>query len=250
MVTAILAPEFITLTALVQRPSTVIALAETWPLEERSRALVFYALMGGFELPFDDGTSHQLTYSEFRGLVRARFVDAPIISTEEVDDKSKGNWFTKSLALLQIGWFVIQLLSRVAQHLETTPLELFTLGVVACTIISYIYWWAKPVDVNTSTPVSKGSSFEISKRYFLSRWRFTGGEREFQSQSLIHGSMRCEPSFHLPSVAAFPSSGQMEALLLNYRWELSMIVDYQHLSDSILRTLLKKSWTSLVGFHC
>lgn len=164
MVVAILAPEYTTLTALVQRSSTVIALAESWPLEGRSRALVFYALMGGFELRFDDGTFHRLTYSEFRGLIRARFVDAPIISAEEVDDKSKGNWFTKSLALLQIGWFVVQLLSRVVQHLETTPLELFTLGVVACTIISYIHWWAKPLDVNTSTPVSKGSSFEISKQ--------------------------------------------------------------------------------------
>lgn len=176
MVIAILAPEYITLTALVQRSSTVIALAETWPLEERSRALVFYALMGGFELRFDDGTFHQLTYSEFRGLVRARLIDAPIISAEEVNDKNKGNGFTKSLALLQIGWFVIQLLARVAQHLETTPLELFTLGVVACTIISYIYWWAKPLDVHTSTPVSKGSSFEISKQIFFEpleiyRWR-------------------------------------------------------------------------------
>lgn len=176
MIIAILAPEYITLTALVQRSSTVIALTATWPLEERSRALVFYALMGGFELRFDDGTFHQLTYSEFRGLVRARFIDAPIISAEEVNDKNKGNWFTKSLALLQIGWFVIQLLARVAQHLETTPLELFTLGVVACTIISYMYWWAKPLDVNTSTPVSKGSSFEISKQRFFEplenyRWR-------------------------------------------------------------------------------
>lgn len=167
MVIAILAPEYITLTALVQRSSTVIALAETWPLEDRSRAVVFYALMGGFELRFDDETFHRLTYSEFRGLVRAEFVDVPIISAGEVDDKSKGTWFTKSLALLQIGWFVIQLLGRVAQHLETTPLELLTLGVVACTIISYICWWAKPLDVNTSTPVSKGSSFEISKHGFF-----------------------------------------------------------------------------------
>lgn len=164
MVIAILAPEYITLTALVQRSSTVIALNETWPLEERSRALVFYAMMGGFELRFDDGTFHRLTYSEFRGLVRAGFVDAPIISAVEVDDKTKGNWFTKSVAMLQIGWFIIQLLSRVSQHLETTPLELFTLGVVACTIISYIYWWAKPLDVNTSTPISQGFSFEISKQ--------------------------------------------------------------------------------------
>ena len=62
--------------------------------------------------------------------------------------------------------------------------------------------------------------------------------------------MRYEPLFHLPSIAVFLSSGQGEALLLNYRWELLMIVDYQHLSDSILRKLLKRSWTSLVGFHC
>lgn len=197
MVIAILAPEYITLTALVQRSSTVVALAETWPLEERSRALVFYALMGGFELRFDDGTFHQLTYSEFRGLVRAGFVDAPIISAEEVDDKNKGNWFFKSLALLQIGWFVIQLLTRVAQHLETTPLELFTLGVVACTIISYIYWWAKPLEVNTSTPVSKGSSFEISKQVFfepLEIYRLSDGVLESKSEPWFDALQAFVPS--------------------------------------------------------
>lgn len=189
MIIAILAPEYITLTALVQRSSTVIALAETWPLKERGRALVFYAMMRGFELRFDDGTCHQLAYSEFRGLVRAGFVDAPIISAKEVDDKSKGNWFTKSLALLQICWFLIQLLTRVAQHLETSPLELFTLGVVGCTIISYVYWWAKPLDVNTSTPLSKGSSFEISKQALfepLEIYRLRDGVLDDKNEPWLH----------------------------------------------------------------
>ena len=167
MLIAILAPEYIALTALAQRSSTITALSDSWPLEDRSRALVFYTLMGGFELRFDDATYHRLTYSEFRGLIQAGFVDAPAITTEDIEDKSKGNWFTKSLALLQIGWFVAQLLGRVAQRLETTPLELFTLGVVACTVISYVNWWAKPLDVNTSTAMSMASSPVISKEAFF-----------------------------------------------------------------------------------
>lgn len=112
MFIAILAPEYISLTALAQRSSTVTALSDAWPLEDRSRALVFYALMGGFELCFEDKTYHRLKYSEFRGLVRARFADAPQMTAEDVQDKSKGSWFTKSLAMLQIGWFVAQLLGR------------------------------------------------------------------------------------------------------------------------------------------
>ena len=172
MVLAVLAPEYISLTALVQRSSTVNAISHTWPLKDHSRTLVFYALMGGFELRFEDETYqqliyHRLTYSEFRGLVRAGLVDPPNITAKEVEDKSKGNWFSKSLALLQIGWFVLQLLARVAQGLQTTPLELFTLGVVACTIVSYINWWAKPLDVNTSTAISMSSAYTLSKQAFL-----------------------------------------------------------------------------------
>ena len=167
MILAVLAPEYISLTALVQRSSTVFALSHDWPLKDKSRVLAFYALMGGFELHFDDETYHRLKYSEFRGLVRAGFVNAPDITDKEVTDKSKGNWFTKSLALLQIGWYVLQLLGRVAQGLETTPLELFTLGAVACTIVSYINWWAKPLDVNMSTALSMGSVYKLSKQAFF-----------------------------------------------------------------------------------
>ena len=197
MVIAVLAPEYISLTALVQRSSTVVALSHMWPLEDRSRPLVFYALMGGFELRFDDETYHRLTYSEFRGLVRAKLVDPPSITTEEVEDKSKGNWFSKLLALLQIGWFVLQLLGRVAQGLQTTPLELFTLGVVACTLVSYINWWAKPLDVNTSTAISVASAYTLSKQAFfapLETYRLKEGTSGSKSELWLDGLRAFVPS--------------------------------------------------------
>ncbi len=200
MILAVLAPEYISLTALVQRSSTVFALSQGWPFKNYSRVLAFYALMGGFELHFNDDTYHRLKYSEFRGLVRAGLIDVPDITPEEVTDKSKGNWFTKSLALLQIGWFVLQLLGRVAQGLETTPLELFTLGAVACTIVSYINWWAKPLDVNTSTAVSLASIHKISSKTFfapLEHYRLGEQVSDSKAQSWLDGlRLFLPPSLH------------------------------------------------------
>lgn len=56
MLVAVLAPGYITLTALVQRSDVDTALSKTWPRLDRSPALVFYALMGGFEIRFIGGT--------------------------------------------------------------------------------------------------------------------------------------------------------------------------------------------------
>ena len=216
MVIAVLAPEYITLTALVQRSSTVIALSHLWPLQNHSRDLAFYALMGGFELCFDDDTCHRLTYSELRGLVGAKLVDLPSITTREVRDKSKGNWFSKSLALLQIGWFVVQLLGRVAQGLQTTPLELFTLGAVACTIVSYINWWDKPLDVNTSTTVSMASAREIPKQAFfapLEIYRLKEGILGSKSEPWLDGLRAYVPSGLVHRIAEQQVTGNCAAEL-------------------------------------
>ena len=210
MILAVLAPEYISLTALVQRSSTVSALSLNWPLQAESRVLAYYALMGGFELHFDDDAYHRLKFSEFQGLVRAGFIDAPDITAEEVTDKSKGNWFTKSLALLQIGWYVLQLLGRVAQGLQTTPLELFTLGTVACTIVTYINWWAKPLDVNVSTAMSMGSTRNLSKQAFfapLETYRLEDTDSGSKFQLWLEGLRNFVPSSLSHLVDEYQASG-------------------------------------------
>ncbi|KAG1732791.1 hypothetical protein EDB19DRAFT_2026903 [Suillus lakei] len=92
----------------------------------------YFALMGGFML-YVDG--------------RAGSVDMPVITEAEIKDRSKGDGLSKCVAVLQLVWFVIQLIARYAQKLPVTLLEIDTLAIAALTCIAYGLWWKKPKDI-------------------------------------------------------------------------------------------------------
>ena len=50
-------------------------------------------------------------------------------------------------------WFIAQCLSRPAQGLIITEIELITLAIAALNGILYFLWWNKPLDVNCCVPV-------------------------------------------------------------------------------------------------
>ncbi|OAX37467.1 hypothetical protein K503DRAFT_792920 [Rhizopogon vinicolor AM-OR11-026] len=92
----------------------------------------FFAWMGGFYL-----------YK----FVSDGFVDMPDIAEADLLDRSKGDELSKSVAILQLLWFVVQLIARWVQKLPVTLLEVYTLSVVALACIFYALWWKKPKDV-------------------------------------------------------------------------------------------------------
>lgn len=71
----------------------------------------------------------------------------PDISEEEVKDKSKGGSLTKSIACIQATWFCLSCIARVSQKLPVSMLELNVLAHSLCTILVYIIWWRKPLDI-------------------------------------------------------------------------------------------------------
>jgi hypothetical protein len=71
------------------------------------------------------------------------------ISQEEILDKSKADIASKTITLFQTSWFALQIISRAAQHLAISTLEIFTLSIVACCLVSILLWWHKPKDVST-----------------------------------------------------------------------------------------------------
>jgi hypothetical protein len=75
------------------------------------------------------------------------------ITEEEIEDKSKGNTLSKGLVLLQTGWFSLQCISRLVRHLPLTVLELETVGFAVLSLVSYVLWWHKPLDVQCAFPV-------------------------------------------------------------------------------------------------
>lgn len=83
----------------------------------------------------------------FRELLRQQLIDFPEISREDISDKSKGDILSKGIALVQIGWFLLQLVARSHENLAITELELTTAALAALNFAMYICWWDKPQDV-------------------------------------------------------------------------------------------------------
>ncbi|KAG6860071.1 hypothetical protein C0995_016212 [Termitomyces sp. Mi166 len=71
-----------------------------------------------------------------------------VISKEEIMDKSKGDILTKCLVLVQVTWFILQVLARAIQHLAISELEIVTLAFALLNLVIYFCWWNKPLDVN------------------------------------------------------------------------------------------------------
>ncbi|KAG1769410.1 hypothetical protein EDD22DRAFT_771251 [Suillus occidentalis] len=104
----------------------------------------FFAWMGGFMLYFNDKPRATLTPMELRRFVDEGSVEMPVIMEADIEDRSKGDALSKGIAIVQLAWFVLQLIARYVQKLPITLLELDTLAVAALTCISYGFWWKKP----------------------------------------------------------------------------------------------------------
>ncbi|KAJ8597170.1 hypothetical protein M405DRAFT_871039 [Rhizopogon salebrosus TDB-379] len=132
-------------------PELIIA----WAARQMFSALThgFFAWMGGFLLYVNDEPRATLTPDELRRFVRNGSVEMPDIIQAEIEDRSKGDVLSKGIAVLQLLWFVTQLVVRYAQNLPITLLEIDTLAVAALTSTAYGWWWNKPKDVGCPCPV-------------------------------------------------------------------------------------------------
>ena len=71
----------------------------------------------------------------------------PKITEAEISDKSKGDFLSKLIAILQTTWFILQCIVRGHQHLALSELELVTLSLASLNAITYVFWWHKPLGV-------------------------------------------------------------------------------------------------------
>ena len=88
-----------------------------------------------------------LTPERFSELLTARKIEFPTVTVEEIEDHSKADGFSKTIALGQTLWFIAQCIARGAQHLDLTPVELLTLSLAVFNGVMYFLWWNKPLDV-------------------------------------------------------------------------------------------------------
>ena len=74
-------------------------------------------------------------------------IDFPTVTLAEIKDKSKGDELSKTLAILQTTWFLLQCAARIPQKLALTELELATLALASLNAVTYAFWWYKPLQV-------------------------------------------------------------------------------------------------------
>lgn len=183
MMITMLAPEWAFASALQSRANAGDMTKEVWKVREekvseeergkRSWTLThsFYANMGGFLLKikdrepvsnrrrtlrdvFRESDSFPINAAQMCELIKSGLLkDVPLISRQEIEDKSKGDIFAKGIAFFQVLWMIIQCSARRAQSLPLSPLEISTLAFAVCTIGAYLALWSKPLDVRVPTTV-------------------------------------------------------------------------------------------------
>ncbi|TFK66608.1 hypothetical protein BDN72DRAFT_880207 [Pluteus cervinus] len=72
---------------------------------------------------------------------------------KQVQDRSKGDFLSKGLVALQTSWFVLECIARFQKHLPITELEVVTLAFAVLNIITYGFWWDKPLNVNCQVQI-------------------------------------------------------------------------------------------------
>jgi len=72
----------------------------------------------------------------------------PTITEAEILDKSKTDFLSKAIAIVQALWFIVQCVARLKQGLALTELELVTLAIASLNGVMYYFWWDKPLGVN------------------------------------------------------------------------------------------------------
>nr|CEG05131.1 unnamed protein product [Fusarium clavum] len=73
------------------------------------------------------------------------------LAKEDISDKNKADGLVKLAALLQVIWFTLQCITRVAHQLPLATLETMTLAYVFNALVTYALWWEKPKDIVTAS---------------------------------------------------------------------------------------------------
>jgi hypothetical protein len=84
------------------------------------------------------------------------------IAEEELEDKAKGDFLSKTIVILQVSWFIIQCIARFIQGLAITELEVATLALGSMNGLLYFFWWNKPLGVNI--PVKINLKHDVPRR--------------------------------------------------------------------------------------
>jgi len=137
-----------------------------------TRAHSLYSTMGGFAVDIrglgrsylPEGRQRMTLTPEALKFIAKHTPDLlPDIPQSTIVDKSKANAFTKLVTSGQALWFGLQCVTRSAQRLSISLLEINTAVHAICTLIMYfLFWWHKPLDVQEPTILTHADIHSVS----------------------------------------------------------------------------------------
>ena len=108
------------------------------------------------ESPFERATDPRGTVDvpkyETLMYIMMQFPDIIMNTPEEIIlDRAKSSSLAKFILVVQVAKFCINCLSRLVQHLPLTLIEVSTAAHAFCTLLTYIVWFSKPMNIAVPT---------------------------------------------------------------------------------------------------
>lgn len=102
-----------------------------------------------------ESTPHlwHFTVRDLAKAIEEELVDLPPVTEADIDDMSKSDLVSKTVAIFQITYFVVGAIVRSAEHLPISQLELGACAFVPYAIAIYIFSYDKPKSVRTTTTI-------------------------------------------------------------------------------------------------
>lgn len=132
-----------------------------WLIEDDGLGLdgAFFVVMGGFLVDLVNpitgrvvtpvGQTTTLTSNGFLKYLDEGYIHKLTFDRVQIAEKGSSSVLAKSIAGAQALWFMVQCFSRWSVGLPLTLLEIHVGIQVLCTVALYMFWWSKPLDVNT-----------------------------------------------------------------------------------------------------
>lgn len=82
-------------------------------------------------------------------LKNVRIANEIKVTDNDIANTAKGDGLSKTIFIVQSSWFMVQCITRAAQGLALTELELTTLALASLNGLTLLLWWKKPLGAQT-----------------------------------------------------------------------------------------------------
>ena len=106
-----------------------------------------FAFANGFDICPPGGEPSLCPPDRLKVLIGDGRIEGPPISEDELKSRGSSDSILKSVAILQIIGFAVQILFQAGGHYQITAIEIMTAGFVLCSTLAYGFDWHRPQNV-------------------------------------------------------------------------------------------------------